>query len=198
EQRRLENDAKTAANIAWTRLSTRFPGLTRQPVALPLPLPIEADVSAWRDRILSESDELRIAEVSVLSAQAQAARARADRIPDPTLGAYTASETGGREKIVGISVSIPIPLPGSARNARSAKAVANAEASHYEAQARKQAFTSEISSAFVSARGAYESLQIAAEGAAAMQENASLIQRAYTLGEAGLQDLLIARRQAAN
>jgi outer membrane protein, heavy metal efflux system len=198
EQRRLENDAKTAATVAWTRLSMRFPGLLRQPAALPLPLPVEADASAWRDRILSQSDELRIAEVSALTAQAQAARARADRIPDPTLGAYTASEIDGREKIVGISVSIPIPLPGGARNARSAKAVANAEVSQYEAQVRKQTFATEIASAFVSARGAYESLKIAAEGAAAMQDNAGLIQRAYTLGEAGLQDLLIARRQAAS
>ena len=40
------------------------------------------------------------------------------------------------------------------------------------------------------------SLQIANEGTVAMQQNAALMQRAYTLGEAELQALLLARRQA--
>lgn len=39
-------------------------------------------------------------------------------------------------------------------------------------------------------------VQITNEGAAAMRENAALMQRAYALGEAELQDLLLARRQA--
>jgi outer membrane protein TolC len=198
EQRRLENDAKTAASVAWTKLSTRFPGFKRQPLELPMPLAIEADTTAWRERILRESDELKLAESGIVKADAQAARARADRVPDPTLGVFTASEVGGREDIVGVSVSIPLPIPGGYRNARSAAAKANAEATRFESDAKRREFDAEIASAFISAKGAYESLQIAGEGAAAMQENAGLIQRAYTLGEAGLQDLLIARRQAAN
>ncbi len=198
EQRRQENDAKTAATVAWTRLSIEFPGLTRQPTTLPTPLAIESDTTAWRERILAESDELKLAEVGFQKSQAQAARARADRIPDPTVGVFTASEVGGREDIVGLTVSIPIPLPGSPRNARSAAAAASTKTSRFEADAIRRAQESEIASAFVSAIGAYESLQIAGEGAAAMRENAGLIQRAYTLGEAGLQDLLIARRQAAS
>lgn len=198
EQRRLENNAKTAANVAWTNLSTRFPGLNRQAAELPMPLAIEADTTAWRERILSESDELKVAESEFVEAEAQAARARANRIPDPTLGIYTASEVGGREKLVGVSVGIPLPIPGGYRSARSAAAKANAEAKRFEADLKRREFDVEIASAFISAKGAYESLQIAGEGAAAMQENAGLIQRAYTLGEAGLQDLLIARRQAAS
>lgn len=198
EQRRLENNAKTAADVAWTNLSTQFPGLQREPVDLPRPLAIEADTSSWRQRILSQSDELKLAEFGFVKAQAQAARASANRIPDPTLGVYTGSEVGGREDIVGVSFSIPLPIPGSYRSARSAAATAQAESTRFEADARKREFDAEIASAFISAKGAYESLQIAGEGATAMQENAGLIQRAYTLGEAGLQDLLIARRQAAN
>ncbi len=198
EQRRLENDAKTAATIAWTRLATRFPGLNRQPTPLPMPLPIEADTTAWRERILSESDELKIADVALEMAQAEAARARADRVPDPTLGAYTASELGGREKLVGLSFTVPIPLPGGQRSTRNASAAASAESSRFETEAVKREYDAEVASAFVGARGAYDSLQIASEGAAAMHDNAALIQRAYTLGEVGLQDLLIARRQAAS
>ena len=36
EQRRMNNDARTQAAVAWSRLSTRFPGITRQIAPLPL------------------------------------------------------------------------------------------------------------------------------------------------------------------
>ncbi len=198
EQRRLENDAKTAANVAWVRLSTKFPGLARQPAPLPMPLPIEADTTAWRARILDQSDEIKLAVLSVRKAAAQAQRARANRIPDPTVGVYSASEVGGRERILGVTVTIPFALPGSARYSHSAAATASAEVSRLDIEAKLREYDAELASEFINAKGAFDSLQIAGDGAAAMQENAALIQRAYTLGESGLQDLLIARRQAAS
>ena len=48
EQRRLQNDAKTQAAVAWARLSTRFPGVSRQIVALPAPLPAKEGAGFWR------------------------------------------------------------------------------------------------------------------------------------------------------
>lgn len=194
EQRRMDNDAKTQASAAWSRLSTRFPGVTRQVLALPTPLPIGEDAAFWLDRIVAESHEVKVVQTLMQKAQAQAERARADKIPDPTLGLYTASEIGGRERIVGVTISIPIP--GGVRDSRSAKAIAEVEVSHQEAELKKRQLETEIASAFATARGAYDSLQIANEGAAAMQENAGLMQRAYALGEAELQALLLARRQA--
>ena len=126
-------------------------------------------------------------------AQAQADRARADRVPDPTFGVYTASEVGGRERISGITLSIP--LPGGLRDSRSSKALAAVEVARNAVDLKKRELETEIASALVTARGAYESLQIANEGALAMQENARLVQRAYALGEGDLQTLLLARRQ---
>ena len=107
---------------------------------------------------------------------------------------FTASEIGGRERISGISLSIP--LPGGARKARSAKVLAAVEVSRQEVELKKRQLESGIASAIATAQGAFISLQIASEGVAAMQDNASLMQRAYTLGEAELQALLLARRQA--
>lgn len=46
-----------------------------------------------------------------------------------------------------------------------------------------------------SARGAYESVRLAQDGAQTARENARLMQRAYSLGEAELQALLLTRRQ---
>ncbi len=194
EQRRLENDAKTQAAIAWARLSTRFPGVAPQPPTLPIPTPITEDVAFWRERILAQSDALKIAQTQIQMDQAQAERARRDRIPDPTLGLQTASEIGGQEHITGVVLSLPIP--GQARRLRSAKAAATVEVSRREFAFKQRQFETEIASAVASARGAYNSLQIANESTLAMEQNAALMQRAYTLGEADLQSLLLARRQA--
>ena len=194
DQRRLDNDAKTQASAAWSRLSTRFPGITRQMMALPAPPPIVESAALWRDRILAESDELKVAQSRLQKAQAMADRAHADRIPDPTFGLHTASEIGGRERIAGATISIPIP--GGVRNSRSARAVANVEVRRHDVELTKRQLETAIASAIVTARGAYDSLQIANEGAVATQENARLTQRAYSLGEAELQALLLARRQA--
>ena len=194
EHKRLNNDAKTQAAATWSRLSTRFPGLRRQIQALPAPLPIGENAAFFRDRILAGSDELKVVQAQVRTAQSQVERARADKIPDPTLGVYTASEVGGQERFAGVMISIPIP--GGARDSRHAKAIAVVRVSRQELEPKRRQLQTEIASAITIARGAYDNLRIANEGAAAMRENATLMQRAYTLGEVELQALLLARRQA--
>ena len=193
EQSRMDNDAKTQAAAAWARLSTRFPGVTQQARVLPAPLPIAGDAASWRERILDQSDELKLAQTHMRKAQAQADRARAEKLPDPTLGGYTSSEIGGRERIFGVMLSVPIP--GGVRDARSAKAIAAVEVSRRQVELKQRELETEIARALATAQGAYASLQIANEGASFVQENAALMQRAYTLGEAELQALLLARRQ---
>ena len=59
EQKRVVNDAKTQAAVTWARLRARFPGLGRQFMALPTPLPLKENAAFWRERILAESDELK-------------------------------------------------------------------------------------------------------------------------------------------
>lgn len=193
EQKRMDNDAKTQASAAWARLSVRFPGINRQSALLPSPMLIVEDEALWRDRIIAESDELKVVQTQLRIAQAQADRARADRVPDPTFGVYTASEVGGRERMSGITLSIP--LPGGLRDSRSSKALAAVEVARHAVDLKKRELETDIASAWITARGTYESLQIANQGALAMQENAKLVQRAYVLGEGDLQTLLLARRQ---
>ena len=194
EQKRINNDASTQAIVAWSRLSARFPSLNRQIIPLPIPSLIKEDVTFWRDRILAESDELKIVQAQMRKAEAYANRAREDKLPDPTFGVHTASESGGRERIAGVTISIPIP--GGVRDLRSAKATAVVEVSRQEIEQKKRQLEAAIVSAVATAQGNYDSLQIAKEGAAEMQDNANLMQRAYALGEAELQTLLLARRQA--
>lgn len=193
DQRRLENDAKTQADATWSLLSTRFPGLERRGATLPEPLPIKEEASLWRQRVIGESHALQVMQARTRNAQAQADRARADKIPDPTLGVYSASENG-HERVFGLTFSVPIPT--GLRSANSAKALAAVEVSRQDEELAKRQLEAAIAGAVATARGSYESMQIAKEGAASMQENAKLMQRAYALGEAELQAMLIARRQA--
>jgi outer membrane protein TolC len=160
---------------------------------LPSPVLITEDEALWRDRILAESDGLKLVQTQLRVAQAHADRARADRTPDPTFGVFTASEVGGRERISGFTISIP--LTGGLRDSRSSKALAAVEVAHNAVALKKREIETEIASALATARGAYESLQMANEGALAMRENVKLVQRAYTLGEGDLQTFLLARRQ---
>ena len=150
--------------------------------------------SAWRERILGASDTLKLAQVQVRMAQAQADRARAERLPDPTLGVFAGVEGGGREQIVGITLSIPIP--GGLRATRSAKTLAAVDVARNALELKQRELEADIATALATARGSYASLQMADESTLATQQNARLVQRAYTLGEGDLQTLLLARRQA--
>ena len=194
EQQRVHNDAKTQVAVAWGRLHARFPSIDQQFRVLPASLPIRENAAFWRERILSESDELKTAQAQLQRAQAQAERARADKLPDPTVGIYSASEIGGRERITGLTVSMPIP--GGQRDRRSAKALHAVEVQRQQVELTKRQLEASIASAVASAEGAYASQQLAETGALAMHDNARLMQRAYALGEADLQALLLARRQA--
>lgn len=194
EQRRLTNEAKTQAAVAWARLHARFPGFDRQLATMPIALPIQRDATYWRLRIREQSDELRAAEAQWRTASGQAERARAEKTPDPTFGLFTASEVGGRERLIGISINIPIP--GGHRNERAIQATQVAEMKRQDAERVRRQLEADIESALAIVGGSYESMQIADAGSSAMQDSARLMQRAYTLGEADLQSLLTAQRQA--
>ena len=194
DQKRQHNDAKTQANSAWIQLSTRFPTLAHHQVPLPMPQPIDQNLSFWRNRVITQSNALKVVQAQVHVAEAQAARAQADRIPDPTFGVFTASESGGNERMNGVTFSMPIP--NANRNIRSAKAHAEVEVLTQEYQLAQRQLEADIRTAMNNAQGSYNSLTIAHEGAEAMRNNAALMQRAYALGETELQALLQARRMA--
>lgn len=193
-QQWLANEAQTQSAASWTRLSSRFPAISRAPLPLPEPMPVEGTVSLWQQRILEQSDSLKLAEAVLQGDEARAARARSERLPDPTLGAFTASEASGHERIAGVSLSLPIP--GGSRALRDAQAQAMVEMSRQRVELKRRQLDSEIASAVVTAQGSYRSWRTAQESATAMQQSAALVERAYTLGETDLQTLLLARRQA--
>lgn len=186
--------AKTSETKAKAKLATRFPRAEYEPRALAEPPELEMPQAEWRERILARSDSIRIARELFKKAELTAARAKAERIPDPTVGVYTASEAFRNERIVGLSFSIP--LSGTYRSERMQQALREAEAALARVERQLRDKEIEIVEAYVEATGGRERWRLASQGALTTRESARLTQRAYALGEADLQTLLLARRQA--
>ncbi len=192
-QRQL-SAATSAEAKAQAKFAVRFPTLKYEPKPLAEPLALDMSLPQWRDRILAESDPIKIADGLLKKAELSAARAKADRIPDPTVGVYTASEALRSERIIGLSVSIP--LSGSYRGERMYQALQEAEAARAKVERQKRDEETAVVEAYVDAMGGLERWRLASQGLSTTRDSARLTQRAYTLGEADLQTLLLARRQA--
>ena len=194
EVQRQSSAAATAEAKAKARLAVRFPTLKLTPLPLTEPPALDMEFPQWRVRILAQSHPMRAAEGLLKKAELSAARAKADRIPDPTVGVYTASEAFHNERIVGLSVSIP--FSGDYRSERTAQALQEAEAARPNVERQKRTEEASIVEVFVDASGSLERWRLATQGLSTTRDSARLTQRAYTLGEADLQTLLLARRQA--
>ncbi len=198
DQAEVQGQAVAAATgLAKTRarLVARFPGLDPSPPAsLSAPTPLDRDPAAWRERIVAESDALRIAEQGVQRAAAAADRAKADRTADPTVGVHAGYEGSRAERVIGLSLSIP--LGGTYREAQSREALQQADAARDGLEAERRELEIEVAGALVEASGGIERWQAAEAALAASSDNARLAQRAYALGEGDIQGVLLARRQS--
>jgi outer membrane protein TolC len=176
-------------------LRGRYPGLEpHMPEALPAPRPLAGDEQAWRLKILEDNHEIELAEAEARIDRLSAERAALDRLPDPTVGMHYAQERDRQERIFGVSVSIPIP--GAARREQVLASLSRADMA--EERAREVRVRVEGDALQVSMRAAASqalSAQLAGVSEQA-ENNAALVARAYALGEAPLNDTLLARRQA--
>ena len=190
---RLASQAATTLAKARAKLRVRFPGAQLPSQALGDPVSPAEDEAQWLARVLEAADPLRIAQGQLRKAELKASRTAADRIADPTVGVYTAFEFFRQERIVGISLSIP--LGGTYRRERAQQALQEAETARAAIDRQHRALETEVAETYADATGNLVRWQLAEKGLTASGENARLTQRAYSLGEADLQSLLLARRQ---
>ncbi|MBK8122218.1 MAG: TolC family protein [Dokdonella sp.] len=181
---------------ALAKLRIRFPGADGAALTLADPQAVTQAESVWKERILGTSDPLRIAQVEFEKAELAASRARADRIPDPTIGVYSASEAFSNERVIGVSLTIPIP--GRHRNQRLQQALSQVDMALAARDRQLRLLEIEVAQAYSDAKGSFERWQLAEQSGTKTSENARLTQRAYSLGEVDLQTLLLSRRQAVN
>lgn len=186
--------ARTTLAKAQAALQTRFGAQAGADPAL-------GDVSdpgwaeaAWLDRVLAEADAIKTRQAEWQRVRLAAARARADRVPDPVVGVFTASEARGRERLVGLSVTLP--LGGGYRDQRSLQLAREADMSAAALEQMRRDVEQQARETWADATGSRERWRLSRQTAALAADNARLMQRAYALGEADLQALLTARRQS--
>jgi outer membrane protein TolC len=186
--------ARDAALAARQTLAAEFPRIATpaELPALPDPQPLPEGGQAWRERIVGESAEIRIADGEATRLAKVAQRARADRTPDPRVGLRMLSERGGAERAVGVVLTIPIGT--DYRAAVAATESANAAASEAEADGVRRGVEQAAWMAVQAAdskRQQWLSYQQALDAQAAATTRT---RRAWELGEAPLAEYLLAQR----
>lgn len=183
------------ALLAGNELMRAFPAIQLPDKLTPvIPVAVEHNLAYWNDIIFDDNHELGMIEAQARVQQLLAARSRADRIPDPTLGIRYASDRGGAEKLTGIYVSVPLSI--TPRQATSDGAEQQAViAADQEAFVRRR-LKEDVYAAYFQAVKNFETWQLARDAAQSIRSNAELMARAYQLGEASLSDSLTAQRLA--
>lgn len=196
EVQRQANTAAATEAKAQATLRVRFPQLPLDARLLSDPLLLEHDEAQWRALIMDNSDVLQAAQLALKKAELTAARSRADRMPDPTIGVFTASESAGTERIVGLSLSIP--LGGTYRTQSAKEALQQVEVSRAGLEKQVRDLDVQIATLVSDATSSFAGWQSAEQSAAAARDTARLTQRAFSLGEADLQSLILVRRQSVD
>ena len=199
EYKRLQatqQQAKQRTTLQRIKLEKKYAGL---PVTLPyttlasLPPPIQS-IQPWVTQLLDDNHAITGAQLATVKARLQVERSTLEQTPDPTLSLRYSSERSNEEKIIGIAISIP--LPGEGRRADQAASAAQLSMAHEnERQIRtlaEQEAYSLIARFNDNQRIAITLAQIARQA----QETATLINKAYMLGESPFADTLLAGRQA--
>lgn len=181
---------------AQATLRVRYPQLPLEARALSEPVPPERNEAQWREQIAPGSNALRAAQQALRKAELTAARARADRMPDPTVGVFTSSEAFRSERVIGLSLSIP--FGGTYREQGAREALQQVEIARAGVERQQRELDVQVATQVSEATSSFERWQLAERSAAVAQESARLTQRAFTLGEADLQALLMVRRQAVD
>ncbi|MFA6119729.1 MAG: TolC family protein [Sideroxydans sp.] len=194
--------ASIASQQARLRAELAANELTRQFSAVKLPAKISTtdpqaingELAHWKQRILKHNHELGLIEAETRLQSKLSERARADRLPDPTLGLRYASQLNNSQRISGVYFSIPLPSGQRSATADSA-ALAAQIASDREIAVRAR-LDADIFTAYTRAVNNYQIWQQARDAGVALRQNAELVARAYSLGESSLGETLVARRQA--
>ena len=190
---------RDVAMSEWTRaqavLSRLYPGLGA-PASLPdlSQLPPLQPQEVLREDYLRKHHELNLMRAESTRASLMAQRQQQDRMPDPTLGVFSARERMGAERIVGVSVGIP--LSGASRQYLAAAAQADASAWEDRVRQAELEFGVEFDRRWLSARDLRQSLEQMTAATRIQQTAAAQALRAYTLGESSMTDVLQHRRWA--
>lgn len=155
---------------------------------------LEAKRDILKEQFLERNHELKLAKSDSETSTLRAKRAELDKIPDPTVGIYAANEFGGAERIYGFTLSFPIPSGSRSSNAKAASA--EATSANYRVTDTERKVSIEFDqnwSNMVSKKAAAENL---VESSNIQNKAALAAEKAYSLGEGSMYDLIAARKAA--
>lgn len=198
QARALAAQAQEARLEARMTLQRVFPGLAIPAAspAMPEPAAPPGTWPEWRTAVMEDNHEIKMARSEADRREWQARRASMDRFADPTLDLRTFQERSGHE--TGFGVGFSIPIGGALRQATADQASAEAAAASVAAHRVLRDVEIVADRDVIQAQQgleAWRASQAAADIGAAMLTR---MQRAYDLGDQGLTELLIARRQDAD
>ncbi|MCT2401366.1 TolC family protein [Novosphingobium mangrovi (ex Huang et al. 2023)] len=181
--------------VARARLASQFPVLPMAdtPPSVPTPELPEGGIEALGAKVIARSHEIAAADAESRRADASAARAKADRIADPSLGLRLFSERGGAERGAGVLFSMP--LGGGNRRALSDRAEAEASAARAEVQAIRFSVDETASADMAEARYRYAAWERSRESLKAQVAALAKLRQGHKAGEIDLADELLGERQ---
>ena len=177
-------------------LTSAFPGMPLpEAVHLPSTPPVlSGSDEAWVKLILARSHEIGAAAALARKQDATARRARAERVPDPVVGVRVLNEQGGRERALGLTLSIP--LGTRYRSDQAAAAGADAMGAAAELTMVRRDVDQDARRVVAMARAMHDIWQQQSEASNAAEKSAAKSERAYALGESGLAEVLVVQRLA--
>ena len=156
------------------------------------PLQLPESPETWVSRIIERSHEIAAIQADADQADALAARARADRLPDPTLGLRAMNDRGGAERVLGLVFTMPIG--GRHRAALADAEGANAAALHGDAAAMRRDIAREAEQTVRMVAQARKHWLAQQRALSASADASRRIRRGWELGELPLADWLLAER----
>jgi len=189
--------AQAQARSSRALLEAHQPGITAlaptqiaQPLLEDLPKESGDTLQQW---LQTRSHEAELAQLQARVAQAHAARTVLDERSDPTVGVFAATDRGGSERVLGVSLSMP--LAGAGRLAATRVAQARALEAEQQALAMQRKVSAEAAMQWVAAQSTWESWRAQAQAKTQVEQSVAGVVRGWQLGEFAHADVLMARKQ---
>lgn len=189
--------AQAQARSSQALLEAHQPGITAlapEQIALPqqedLPKESSETLQQW---LIERSHEAELARLQTQMAQAQAARTAMDERSDPTVGVYAGNDRNGKERVLGVSLSMPLAGPG--RLAASRVAQARSREAELQALSMLRKVKAEAATQWVAVQSSWESWRAQTQAKSQVEQSMKGVVRGWQLGEFAHADVLMARKQ---
>lgn len=181
------------AELALRRL---YPGLSPVDQVAGSALPVLAlDGVALVPEFLEKNHELNWRRADAQRLRLLGQRFERDRLPDPIVGLYAASERSGAEQLTGISLQVPIA--GVTRTANARAALAQAQSAAENLARLEQELTAGFEARWAELNNRYKAAANLAAAADKQARSAASVRRAFAQGEFSTAQVIQTERQAA-